>query len=86
MGSGQVQGHGLRVPGRVVMLLQQGSGWVMRQDGTREEIAAENVVIWDDGEWMEYGSDGSSEFKAEFYWAAVLSEEAWAARMSEIFG
>lgn len=82
----QIRGHGVRAPGRVIMVLQEGSGWVMRQNGVREDIAAKTVVFWDADDWMEYGSDGCDKFKAESYWSADFSEEEWAARMAEIFG
>ena len=78
--------HGLRAPGRIIMVVQEGSGWVLRQDGTHADVAAKSVVTWDTGDWVEYGCDGSSEFKFESYWEAYLSEEEWAARMAEVFG
>jgi hypothetical protein len=50
------------------LVVQEGAGWVMRQDGTREALSAKSVVMWDAGEWVGYGSDDG--LKAEEYWAA----------------
>ena len=65
----QPQGHGLRAPGPVVMVLHAGSGWVKDGEGTVEQVAAPCVTAWDEGDWVEYGSDGSSTFAAALYWA-----------------
>jgi hypothetical protein len=56
----------------------------MRQDGSREEIAAKSVVEWDTGDWVEYGSNGP--LKTCNYWAATEPLEEWEARAAEIFG
>ena len=40
------------------MVVQEGSGWVLRQEGTRKNLTAASVVIWEPGEWVEYGSYG----------------------------
>jgi hypothetical protein len=82
MPSGQGRGHRFQAPGRVVMVLHEGSGWVRGQGGTIEVIRAKSVVTWDEGEWIEYGSDGSCEFKAELYWSAGQRRAAAAAGIS----
>ena len=82
LAGGQVVGY--RAPGPGVLVVQEGTGWVMRQDGSRENIDAKSVVMWDTGDWVEYGSDGA--FKTCDYWAATEPWEEWQARASEIFG
>jgi hypothetical protein len=77
---------GLRTPGFVVLILQHGSGWVMREDGTRAPLTSQSVVIWEPGDWMEYGGNPSSDFIAETYWSHELSEDEWSRRMDEFFG
>jgi hypothetical protein len=39
---GESQAHGVRAPGRIVMVVREGSGWVLLQDGTRENLTATN--------------------------------------------
>lgn len=78
--------YGLRAPGHIVMVVHEGSGWVLRQDGTREDLSAESVVIWNPGDWVEYGSDSGGKFKSESYWAADLSEEEWTDIFAQEFG
>jgi hypothetical protein len=75
---------GRRAPGAGVLVVQEGAGWVMRQDGTRAAISARTVVMWDAGEWVEYGSDGG--LRAEEYWAAREPEGAAEARLAAFFG
>jgi hypothetical protein len=79
---GQVVGY--RAPGAGVLVVEEGVGWVMRQDGSRENVRAKSVVIWDTGDWVEYGSDGG--FKACSYWADQEPWQEWEAQVSEIFG
>lgn len=83
---GQWRIHGRRTPGRVVMVIQEGSCWVLRDDGTREDLTAKSVVIWEPGEWVEYGGEGSESYKIEGYWSQDLSEEEWKAMFVEAFG
>jgi hypothetical protein len=83
---GQWRSHGLRTPGRVVMVIQEGSCWVRRDDGTRENLTGKSVVIWEPGEWVEYGGAGGDGYKIESYWAQDLSEEEWKAIFAEAFG
>lgn len=65
----------------MVLVVQDGAGWVMGQDGTRETVEAKTVVIYEAGDWIEYASDGSGEaFAAELYGAATFSEEQRDAR------
>jgi hypothetical protein len=77
---------GFRAPGRIVLVVQEGTGWVPRQDGSRETVEAQSVVIFDTGDWFEYGWDGDGEFKVDAYWEADLSEEEWKATFAEAFG
>jgi hypothetical protein len=44
------------------------------------------VVAWGEGEWVEYGSDGSRSFSAELYWEAGLPADQQAAVLKEAFG
>jgi len=83
-GPGKSQIVGYRAPGRGVLVVQEGTGWVARQDGSRENIGAKSVVMWETGDWVEYGSDGG--FKTCDYWAATEPLEEWEARVAEIFG
>jgi hypothetical protein len=77
--------YGVRAPGRIVMVVQEGSCWVRREDGSRESLTAKSVVIWEPGDWVEYGhsTDGG---KVERYWSEDFSEQEWAAIMTEAFG
>jgi hypothetical protein len=52
-----------------VLVVKEETGWVLRQDGSREDIDAMSVVTWDTGDWVEYGSDGG--FKTDGYRAKV---------------
>ncbi|HEV2450463.1 MAG TPA: hypothetical protein VGS62_00875 [Streptosporangiaceae bacterium] len=63
-----------------VLIVREGTGWVTGQDGTREAIAAPAVVIWEAGEWVEYGSDDG--LRAEEYWAVRDPEEATEIRLA----
>lgn len=40
------------------MVIQEGSCWVRRDDGSRENLTAKSVVIWEPGERVEYGGEG----------------------------
>ncbi len=82
---GQWRTHGRRTPGRVVMVIQEGSCWVRRDDGSREDLTAKSVVIWEPGEWVEYGGEGGEGYQLESYWAQDLSEEEWKAIFAEAF-
>jgi hypothetical protein len=57
------------------MVIQEGSCWVRRDDGAREDLTVKSVVIWEPGEWVEYGGDGGEGHQIESYWAQDLSEE-----------
>ncbi len=81
----QRRGQGCPAPGHVVMVLREGSGWVAGKDGVTRAIAAPAVVAWHPGDWIEYGSDGSSEFNAEILWAADLPEHERDAILADIF-
>lgn len=83
---GGVIDPGFRAPGRIVLVVQQGTGWVVREDGGRDVLDAKSVVIYDTGDWVEYGSDGSGEaFRAELYASANFSPEQEAARLAHFF-
>jgi len=41
------------------MVVQNGSRWVTCPDGSREDIDAKSVVIWDTGDWVEHGGTGA---------------------------
>jgi|SRR5579859_8093147 len=81
---GRYQVLGYRAIGAGVLVVQEGTGWVMGQDGTREAIAARSVVLWDAGEWVEYGSEDGLE--SEEYWEAREPEGAAEARLAAFFG
>ena len=68
------------------MVVREGSVWVRLQDGTRENLTATSVVIWDQGDWVEYGSTTGEGCKTERYWTEDLSEEEWKAIFAEAFG
>jgi hypothetical protein len=78
--------HGLHAPGLIVMMVREGTCWVRRDDGSREDLDAQSVVIWEPDEWVEYGSDVGGAYKIERYWAEDLSEEEWKAHLAEVFG
>jgi hypothetical protein len=79
---GGVAEPGFQAPGHMVLVVREGTAWVRRADSTRETIGAKSVVMYDVGDWIEYGSDGSGEaFQAELYGAAKFSEEQQAARL-----
>jgi hypothetical protein len=75
---------GRRAPGAGVLVVREGTGWVMGQDGSREAISAKSVVMWDTGEWVEYGSEDG--LRAEEFWAVQEPEGAAEARLSAAFG
>jgi hypothetical protein len=80
------QKHGIRAPGRIVMALREGSCWVQLQDGARENLGAKSVVIWEPGDWVEYGFNTGEGFKAQSYWEEDLSDEQWQAVFADAFG
>jgi hypothetical protein len=68
-----------------VLVVREGSGWVVRQDGTREPVSAKTVITDQGGEWVEFGSDESGDaFVTELYAAASLSEEQEAVRLARV--
>ncbi len=74
--------EGFRAPGRMVLVVRGGT-WVRREDGTRETAGAESVVIYDAGDWVEYGSDGSGDaFEATLYGAAGIPGDQQEARLA----
>ena len=75
---------GRRALGAGVLIVREGIGWVMGHDGAREVIGAKSVVLWDAGEWVEYGSDDG--LTAEEYWAVREPEGAAEARLAAVFG
>jgi hypothetical protein len=78
--------QGARTPGARSRRLGSAGGHRLGagQDGTRVAIAAKTVVMWDAGEWVEYGSDDG--LKAEEYWAVQEPEGAAQARLAAAFG
>jgi hypothetical protein len=68
------------------MVVQEGSCWIRLQDGSREELTAESVVIWEPGEWVVHGTLTGEACKTESYWAESLSEEEQRAIFAEAFG
>ena len=78
--------HGYRALGSGVLVVEEGSGWVTLQDGSRQDLSAKSVILWETGDWVEYGSNGPSGFQAREYWAAVERAEDSQARLDEIFG
>ena len=84
---GGVAEPGFQAPGRMVLVVHEGTAWVQREDSSRETVGARSVVMFDAGEWVEYGSDGSGEaFRAELYGAAEFSGEQQAARLARFLG
>jgi len=75
----------MRAPGRIVMVVKEGSCWVRRDGGSPKELAAQSVVIWEPGEQVEYriGNEGG---KIENYWSEDFSEDEWNALYAEVFG
>ena len=84
--AGSFQIDGYRSPGPGVLVVEEGTGWVRRADGRRHDVSGPTVVMWDTGDWVEYGSDGPFPFRTRDYWAATLPEEESQARLNEIFG
>jgi hypothetical protein len=76
----------MRAPGRIVLVVREGSYWVRREDGSRESLAAASVVIWEPGDWVEYGYGAGEGCRFESYWSEDLSEQERAARLDEVFG
>jgi len=83
---GENRRHGMRAPGRIVMVVREGSCWVHREDGSRDNLAAPSVVIWEPGDWVEYGNSAGEGGKSESYWSEDFSEQEWAAILTEAFG
>lgn len=83
--AGQSRRHPLRAPGHIVLVVREGACWVRRQDGSREDLSAPSVVIWEPGDWVEYGNTAEG-CKSESYWSKDLSEQEWAAIFTEAFG
>ena len=77
---------GFHAPGRTVLVVRQGTGWAANQDTGRHALEAKSVVVYEAGDWVEYGSDGSGDaFEAELYSAADFSEDQRAARLARFF-
>lgn len=78
------QSYGFQAPGPIVLIVKEGSAWVLREDGTRTTVTGRSVVIYSAGDRVEYGGDGDQEI--ETYWATDLSEEEWKVRLAAVFG
>jgi hypothetical protein len=63
--------EGFRTAAPMVMAIEDGSVWVVNQEGVRRTLNAPSVVVWDTGEWVEYGSEGPAKIKD--YWAPRVS-------------
>jgi hypothetical protein len=83
---GKGQKHGIRAPGRIVMVLQEGSCWVQLQNGARENLTAKSVVIWEQGDWVEYGFGIGEGYKTESYWQGDFSDKEWKSIFADVFG
>jgi hypothetical protein len=82
---GGVVEPGFRAPGRTVLVVREGTGWVLGQGGDREALDAKTVVIYESGDWIEYASDGSgAAFEAELYAEARLSGDEEAVRLARV--
>jgi hypothetical protein len=77
---------GYRAPGPGVVIVEEGTGWVGLPDGSRENLTAKSVVVYETNDWVEYGSDGTEPFRTRDYWAAMEPIEDWERRVDEIFG
>jgi hypothetical protein len=40
----------------VVLVVEEGDAWVKRSDDDIEAFVAPHVVVWEPGDWVEYGS------------------------------
>lgn len=87
-GAGALGGRarGLRAPGTIVLAVQEGTGWILRQDGSREILQAGSVAVFEAGDWFEYGYDATDGFKAYSYWENDLPDDEWQAMFAEAFG
>jgi len=84
---GGVVEPGFQAPGRMALVVREGTAWIQREDSTRETVGAKSAVTYDAGDWIEYGSDGSGgAFQAELYGAAEFSGEQQAARLARFLG
>jgi hypothetical protein len=63
---------GFRASAPVIIVVQDGSAWVMGQQGEVHTLKAPSVVGWDTGEWVAYGHDGPGEILD--FWAPRVSE------------
>jgi hypothetical protein len=63
--------EGFRAAAPMVMVIEDDSVWVVDQQGVRHALNAPSVVVWDTGEWVEYGSEGPAKIKD--YWARRVS-------------
>jgi hypothetical protein len=69
------------------LVVREGTGWARGADGARETVGAKGVVVYDAGDWVEYGCDGSGEaFQAELHGVAGLSGEQQAAKLARFLG
>ena len=41
---------------QIVLVVEEGDGWVKRADADIEAFAAPYVLVWAPGDWVEYGS------------------------------
>lgn len=67
--------EGFRAAAPTVMVIEDGSVWAVDQQGVRRTLNAPSVVIWNTGEWVEYGSEAHAKIKD--YWAPRVSDSGF---------
>jgi hypothetical protein len=82
----EAKGGGFRAPGAGVLVVEDGTVWVALADGTRADLPAKSVVVYETDDWVEYGSDGQLPWTVRDYWAAMEPFEESQRRLHEIFG
>jgi len=77
---------GFRAPGPGVLVIEEGNVWVALADGSRQNVSAKSVVVYEADDWVEYCSYGPQPFRTRNYWAAAEPFEDSERRLEEIFG
>ena len=47
---------GFTAGSHIVLVVEQGDGWVKRSEDDIEAFEAPHVLVWQPGDWVEYGS------------------------------
>ena len=47
---------GFTASSHIVLVVEQGDGWVKRSEDDIEAFVAPHVLVWQPGDWVEYGS------------------------------